>query len=170
MRRLTFAVLSLAFLAACRPATTELTEEQKAAIVDEVTRLRDESLVSIRQLDQAGWLAYFQDSEDVTYAESGMVFRGRSALAEHLRTVWAPIARFAGDWGELNFQVLAPTVAVVTSISDFTGIDTAGNETQFYGTWTGVWVEKDGEWKMVNAAETFPAAEASPEDSQPRTP
>jgi uncharacterized protein (TIGR02246 family) len=165
MHRLVLSVLSLAFLAACQPATTELTEEQKAAIVDEITRLCDESLNSIRQLDQAGWLAYFRDSEDVTYAEGGEVFRGRSALAEHLRTVWAPFAGFEGDWGELNIQVLAPTVAVVTSRFDFTGVDTAGNETQFYGTWTGVWVEQDGEWKMVNAAETFPAAEASPEDS-----
>jgi len=165
MRRLVLTAFALTVLAACQPATTELRDEQKAAIVDEITRLCDESLISIRQLDQEGWLAYFHDSEDVTYAEAGEVFRGRSTLAEHLRTVWAPFAGFEGDWGELNIQVLTPTVAVVTSRFDFTGIDTAGNETQFYGTWTGVWVEQDGEWKMVNAAETFPAAEASPEGS-----
>ena len=43
MRRLTLAALSLAFLVtACQPATTELTEEQEAAIEEEVRQTLDD--------------------------------------------------------------------------------------------------------------------------------
>ena len=162
MRRLALAVLSLAFLAnACQPATTELTEEQKAEIADELTRLYGESLVPISQLDQEGWLAYMQNSEDLTFAVNGGSFRSYSAFADTLSAHWAPLASFEGNWGDLNIQVLAPNVAVVTSVFDFTAIDTAGATIPINGTWTAVWVEQDGSWKMANVAETFPVPEPS---------
>ncbi|UCG89136.1 MAG: nuclear transport factor 2 family protein [Gemmatimonadota bacterium] len=163
MRRLALAVLSLAFLAACQPTTMELTEEQKAEIAEELTRLYGESVLSLNQLDQEGWLAYFQNSEDLTIAAEGGFCKSYSAFAETLRTHWTPLARGEMNWGDLNIQVLAPNVAVVTSVFDYAAIDTAGATAVYSGTWTAVWVEQDGNWKMVNVAETFPPAETSPE-------
>ena len=55
MRRLAVAALSLAFLAACQPATIELTEEQRAEIAAEVEALHAASWDAWRaaDLDQA---------------------------------------------------------------------------------------------------------------------
>jgi ketosteroid isomerase-like protein len=165
MRRLSLAVLSLVFLAACQPATTELTEEQKAEIAEELTRLYAESVSPINQLDAEGWLSYFQDSEDLTFAANGGFFKSYSAFADTVRAHWAPLASGEIDWGNLNIQVLAPNVAVVTSVFNYAGTDTTGGTVSVSGTWTAVWVEQDGDWKTVNVAETFPAAEASPDDT-----
>jgi len=52
MPRLTFAVLSLAFLAACQPATTEFTEDQKAEIEQEVRSL-DDNLIAFASKAEA---------------------------------------------------------------------------------------------------------------------
>ncbi|UCG84848.1 MAG: nuclear transport factor 2 family protein [Gemmatimonadota bacterium] len=165
MRRLPLAVLSLAFLAACQPATTELTEEQKAEIAEELTRLYTESVIAINQLDAEGWLSYFENSEDLTIAVYGGFYKSYSAYADTVKAHWAPLASGEIDWGDLNIQVLAPNVAVVTSVFDYTATDTAGVTAPFSGTWTAVWVEQDGNWKMVNVAETLPPAEESPEDT-----
>ncbi len=74
MRRLAFAAVSLAFLAtACQPATTELTEEQSAAIAEELAQEFDAYAAVVRQLDQEGVMSFFQQSEDIAFAEYGEI-------------------------------------------------------------------------------------------------
>ena len=163
MRRLTLAAVVLALLAACQPATTELTDEIKSEIAQELTQAYAETVEPINQLDAAGWLSFFQDSEDLTFAVNGSFFKSYSAFADTLSAHWAELASGDLDWGELNIQVLAPDIAVVTSVFNYTGTDTAGAVIPLTGTWTAVWVEEGGSWKMVNVAETFPPAEVSPE-------
>jgi hypothetical protein len=138
-----------------------LTEEQKADIAEELTRLYAESVSPLSQLDAEGWLSYFQDSEDLTIAMNGGFYRSYSAFADTVRAHWAPLASGEIDWGDLNIQVLAPNVAVVTSVFNYTATDTAGATIPFSGTWTAVWLEQDGSWKMANVAETFPVPEPS---------
>ncbi len=75
----------------------------------------------------------------------------------------APFSEMTFAWGDLTVDVLAPTVALVTTTFDFSGTDSAGEVYGVAGTWTGVSVLLDGEWKIVNVAETFPPAETSPE-------
>lgn len=163
MRRFALAAFALAFLAACQPAATELTDEMKSEIAQELTQVYAESLEPINQLDQEGWLSFYQDSEDLTFAANGTFFKSYSAFADTLSAHWAELASGDLDWGNLNIQVLAPNVAVVTTAFDYTGTDNAGAVMSVSGTWTAVWVKEAGSWKMVNVAETFPPAEAAPE-------
>jgi hypothetical protein len=165
MRRMIL-TLMLLFVVACQPATMELTEEQKAEIAQELTRLYDESVPIFNQLDQEGWLAYFRNSEALTIAVHGGFYSSYSALVDTVRAHWgAPLASGEIDWGDLHIQVLAPNVAVVTSVFDYTTIDTAGVATPYSGTFTAVWAEQDGNWKIVNMAETFPAPETSNDET-----
>jgi hypothetical protein len=164
MRRFVLAAFALTVLAACQPATTELTEEQKAAISEELTQQYEGLLASTSQLSQEGFMGYFQNSHEITFAANGSFYRSHSALVDTVAAHWAPIASMEGNWGNLNIQVLAPNVAVATSVFNFTATDNAGATTHFTGTWTAVWVEREGAWKMVNVAETFPPAETPPEE------
>ncbi len=61
------------------------------------------------------------------------------------------------EWGDLHIQALAPHVAVVTTTFDFAATDTTGAPIAVNGTSSTVWLQADGEWKIVNTAETFPA-------------
>jgi hypothetical protein len=169
MRRLVFVVLSLAFLAACQPATTELTEEQKAAIVDEIAGLYAEAAEAIRAQDVDGWLAYFENSEELTFTscvQDGPVaaYRSWSARADTTYAHYAAIAsmdRF--EWGDLHTRLLASNVAVVTTTYEAVATDTAGVSFAGNATWVAVWVRTDGQWKMANVAETWRWPEESPE-------
>ncbi|MCH9023335.1 MAG: hypothetical protein IID32_11330 [Planctomycetes bacterium] len=118
MRCLVLAALSLAFLAACQPATTELTEERRAAIAEELTQAFDGYAAAVRQLDQDGVLSFFQQSEDLAFAEYGAITRSWSALAELVRQRWPMYASVENfQWGDLHIQALAPHVAAVTNLT-----------------------------------------------------
>ncbi len=165
MRRLVLGVLSLAFLAACQPATTELTEERRAAIEEELTQAFDGYAAVIRQLDQDGVLSFFQQSEDIAFAEYGAITRSWSALAELVRQSWPMYASVENfQWGDLHIQALTPHVAAVTTTFDFAASDTTGAPVAASGTFSAVWVQTDGEWKIVNLAETFPTPETSTDE------
>ena len=62
MRRLALTVLSLAFLAACQPATTELTEEQKAEIAAEVNAINAGFWDAWRATDFDQGMSYYYNS------------------------------------------------------------------------------------------------------------
>ncbi len=165
MPRLVLGVLSLAFLAACQPATTELTEERRAAIAEELTQAFDGYAAAVRQLDQDGVLSFFQQSEDVAFAEYGAITLSWSALAEFVRQNWPMYASVENfQWGDLHIQALAPHIAAVTTTFDFAASDTTGAAIAVSGTFSTVWVQTAGEWKIVNLAETFPTPETSTDE------
>jgi len=164
MCRLGLAVLPLAFLAACQPATTELTEERRAAVAEELAQSFDAYATAVRQLDLDAVLGLFQQSDDFALAESGEITRSWTAFAQVVRESWpmyASVDSFA--WGELHIQVLASNIAVVTTTFDFAASDTTGAPIVMNGTESTVWVQTDGEWKIVNVSETFPTPEPSTE-------
>ena len=73
MRRLALAALSLAFLVtACQPARTELTEEQKAAIEEEVRQTVDDMGDAYSALDFDRFRSFLAD--DLRWAISPMPF------------------------------------------------------------------------------------------------
>jgi ketosteroid isomerase-like protein len=91
MRRLVPAVLSLAFLAACQPATTELTEEQKAEVVQALAESWAGFKEAVENEDYEGWAAYW--TEDAWVLEPGMDLRGDD-LFDFVREMFASGADF----------------------------------------------------------------------------
>jgi len=116
MRRLTLSVLSLAMLAACQPATTELTEEQKAEIE-----------TTVKQIATENWRAWLAQ-EDVNQVMSvnsdwaGTPWDGTSSPQE-LR------ASLLSHWENWDYQqdvdiewdvmVLAPNVVAARAMTDY---------------------------------------------------
>jgi ketosteroid isomerase-like protein len=166
MRRLALAVLSSVVLAACQPVSTELTEERRSAIEEDIARAFDDYAIAVRQLDQEAVLGFFQQSDDLAFAEFGEVVLSWSTLAERVRESWPMYASVESfGWGDLHIQALAPHIAVANTTFDFAAADTAGAPISVKGTFTTVWVDTDGAWKIVSLAETFPAPETSSDET-----
>jgi len=152
MRRLVFAAVALVFLTpACQPATTELTEEQKAEIAATVDSLTNEWWAAWEVFDLEQGLSFIHDGPEMTWASDG--YRTVYSVAEG-RDVWG--AGIAGlqrqDLEVTNSRtvVLAPDIVWTLREFDYVVVDTAGNtvaEGQFKE--TAVWVKQNGEWKVM---------------------
>jgi hypothetical protein len=146
----------LVFLAACQPATTELTEERRAAIVEELTQAFDAYADVVRQLDHDALMVRFTPQTDhVAWAHQGAVTRSWTDIAEVVGQNWAMFASVESfAWGDLHVQALASNIAVVATTFDFAASDTTGAPVALNGTFSTVWLQTDSEWKIVNSAET----------------
>ena len=159
MRRLTLSVLSVAFLAACQPATTELTEEQKAEIAEEVNAIHGEFWDAWRAADYDRGVSYF-DSANLVFAYEGTVF-GFATFDEMWRPEFANIASQSITIGDSRTTVLAPDVVCIMDAATYTMTDTLGVTSPEGGfAFTGVWVHRGGEWKLHLVHESMPTPEA----------
>jgi len=151
MRRLTLTVLSLAFLAACQPATTELTEEQKAAIADTVAKLVDDEWIAATDpVDFDKLMSFMHDSDEATMAFNGGTLHSYATLESVFGEHFATISREPSTITDSKTVVLAPDVVYVVRAGTFVSIDTAGDSgplTPF--TQTLVWVRRNGAWKVL---------------------
>ncbi len=154
MRRLALAVVALAFLAACQPATTELTEEQSAAVADTVRQLADAFFDDFRAGDVDGAFAPF--SSEIVWAENGVLAANRDSLVTVWSGFFASIQEVtSGDWGEVHVTVLGPGAAVFNASFDWAGVDTTGAELGGSGVWTTVWQRTVDGWKIVQGHESY---------------
>jgi ketosteroid isomerase-like protein len=160
MRRFALAALSLAFLAtACQPATTELTEEQKAEIATEVNAIQAEAWDAWRAADYDRGMSYF-DSENLLFAYEGAMF-GYAAADELWRPQFASIASQTITVEDSRTIVLAPNVVCIMQTGTYTVTDTAGVTTpEDSFAYTGIWMRHDGEWKVHMSHESMPTPEA----------
>jgi ketosteroid isomerase-like protein len=159
MRRLALAVVALTFVTACRPATTELTEEQKAEIAAEVNAINTEMWDAWRAADFDRGASYF-DLATLVFAYEGTMF-GFATFDEMWRPVFATIASQTITVEDSLTTVLAPNAVCIMQAGTYTQTDTAGvTSAEGSFAFTGVWVPRDGEWKLDFVHESFPTAEA----------
>ena len=161
MLRLVLAFLSLTFLAACQPVTTELTDEQKAAIADEVRVISAEMLDAWRDADLGRGMSYYRDSPNFTFALEGQLTNGFAAFGDLVDSVFANVASQTITLSEVQFTVLAPDVVYERAQGTFSPTDTTGvtgPESQY--ALTALWSRRNGEWKILFGHESFPPPEA----------
>ena len=162
MRRFALAALSLAFLAtACQPATTELTEEQKAEIAAEVSAINAEWWDLWRAADIDRGMSYFYDSPDLVFAMEGALTHGYADLDAIVRTEMASVASQEIKFIDSETTVLAPDAVCITEAATFTATDTAGVTTpEATFAITTIWMRRGGEWKIHMSHESMPSPEA----------
>ena len=148
MRRLALAALSLAFLVtACQPATTELTEEQKAAIEEEVRQMQADMGDAYRALDFDRFRSFLAD--DLRWAISPVPFFTIEDMEPGLRAYMSGISETTSE-DELFVRVLGPDAAVVGLTSHETVVDVNGVSSSVRTAMTLVWARVDGVWKVVH--------------------
>jgi hypothetical protein len=155
MRRIVIATVALVVLAACRPAATELTGEQKSAIAAEVNAVFENWPSFARAMDSEGHLGHFVNSEDLTIAFPGGIMRSWSDYATYVRSkweTWASVDTF--EFFEMHTQVVSSDVVIVTSVGKLAATDTACGQAHgpsgFNGIWNTTWVKRNARWQMIN--------------------
>jgi uncharacterized protein (TIGR02246 family) len=149
MRRLALAALSLAFLAtACQPATTELTDAQKAAIEEEVRQVWDDmgDAWNARDFDRVRpFLA-----DDLRWGISPWPFLTMEEIEPEFRAYLSGISETTLEDEDSFVRVLGPDAAVYSWTSHETVVDVNGVSSSVRTAGTFVWARVDGVWKVVH--------------------
>jgi hypothetical protein len=146
-KRLASILLAVAFsiaAIACQPASTELSEEQKAALADSVTQLSAEMQRAFDNRD-AAYFDYFSDWTTSSAAGSRAHEQNRSALLENN---W-PNNTQTSQSGQTRTLVLGPDAVVVerAQVNIVTG---STGETREYDVFLSeLWVREDTGWKAL---------------------
>ena len=161
MRRFVLAAFVLSVFAACQPATTELTEEQKAAIAAEVNALHTESMNAWEHAEFDRGMSYFRNSPEFIIANDGNLFVGYDVAYDAFQPAFDNIEGQTFRTIESHTTVLAPNVVSVmykgTWIEHYTtGED--GPETTF--AFNTIWVRQNGDWKVNFAHQSTPNTES----------
>jgi len=148
MRRIVFAAFALTVSAACQPATTDLTEAQRAEIVTAVSQVATDNW--------RAWLAQ-EDVDEVLSVSSdwaGTPWSGTSSLDQMRNDMALHWDRWDYDQDveySWDVKVLAPNVAAAKMTTDYVRTDASGTVQQWTVNWATVWVLEDGAWKMLLA-------------------
>jgi len=163
MRRVILAAFTLTVLAACQPATTELTEEQKAAISDTIRQLSAEMFATMDPVDFDRTMSYMHpDPESYFVGDPAQWVNLLSIYANpsRMREVWDPImaTRRAQETVVSNeyVAVLAENLALNVIEGTYAITDTLGTTTEpdrFSATM--VWVRRDAEWKVLHVHQSW---------------
>ena len=145
MRRSILLAIAFSFTAvACQPASTELTEEQKAAIADSVTQLSAEMQRAFDNKDAA----YFDFFSDWTTSSAvGNRFReaGRSFVQD---SIWANNTQ-TSESGQTRTRVLGHDAVVVERAQVNVITDSAGETREYDVLLLVLWVREDTGWKAL---------------------
>jgi hypothetical protein len=160
MRR-TVLPLMLLVAAACQPATTELTDAEKAAIADEVNAINAEFWDVWRAADYEQGMLYYLNSPDLAFAMEGVVDYGYAEIDAKYRPWYANVASMTITVTDSRTTVLARDVVYIMETGTSSPTDTAGvtgPESPF--ALTHIWVLRDGEWKIHLGHQSLPTPEA----------
>jgi ketosteroid isomerase-like protein len=160
MRRIVLAAFALTVLAACQPATTELTDQQRGELAAEVELLHGQFWDEWRAADVHGGMSYYLNSPEFAFAMEGQLLNGFEATHDVVHEMFTNIASQTITFAESQTAVLAPNVVYVReqgvySLTDTLGV--TGPEMAF--AFTANWVRSNGEWKIYFAHESAPTPE-----------
>lgn len=150
MRRFVFAVFALTFFVACQPTATELSEEQEAEIVATIDSLTNEWWDAWNALDIERGMSFIHDDPRMTWTAGGNAVYSVSEATEVWGQSLAGLERQVHEVTNARTVVLAPNIVWTLREFDFQVIDTTGTVVmEGQSIETAVWVEIDGEWKLL---------------------
>lgn len=143
-------------MAGCAPRA-EFAPAERAALADSVRAFAEGMVATIDRHDVDGFIARHQDGPDFVWATSG----GWMPLDSHHVSMKAYFPSAQGKnvhftLGESKVHVIDRDAAVFTGIIHSTNVDSTGNHTTGHEAWSIVVERIGGEWKVVQAHESYP--------------
>ncbi len=129
---------------ACQPASTELTEEQKAAIADSVTQLSAEMQSAFDNKD-AAYFDYVSDWATSSAVGNRFLEAGRSFVEEN---IWVNNSQ-TSEPGQTRTRVLGPDAVVVERAQVNIITDSTGETQEYDVLLLQLWVREDAGWKAL---------------------
>jgi len=142
-----------------KPVETQLTETERAEIESAIKSIIQEIDKAYIAQDVNQLANFFLKSENLQTVLSGKVTVGWDGYCERTRQ-WNEENNVASSPSDYVYvDVLSRDAAVVTESGLWTGKDQSGAEIKQRWSWTGVFMKKENEWKIVNAHESYAPAE-----------
>jgi ketosteroid isomerase-like protein len=129
------------------------------AIADTVAHLFAGIADATNDLNLDRLLAYYDDSEALTYVAQGRVIRSRAAFGDLLEAQLRGLAGADLRFLDTYVDVLSDDVAVVTATYEFDATLPDGRVVPTAGTYTCLFVRHDGRWQVRHSSHTFPASQ-----------
>ena len=160
MRCQLLALACLGGLLACQPAGGALTDAERTAIADEVTRLDTEFWDAWMTMDIERGMSFYRGDPAPVWAWDGEVRSGLETLRAWFIAGLEGVHHQTITFDERQVTVLDRNVAYMMERGSFIGFGAAGVELgsgQFAV--SSVWVRSDGEWKVAGGHESLPSSE-----------
>jgi uncharacterized protein (TIGR02246 family) len=150
-------VILVALVVCCQSQPINLTCEQQARIADEVRQVADQFLRLSESGNVSGWMTLFSSDEDMRYAMGGSVWTRDALEADH-RALMESQEEASWAWNDVHTVLLSAEVAVLTGTLHGSITYKSGQIVSFDKVaMTMVLRRCDGEWKIINAHESFGA-------------
>ena len=153
MRRFVLAAFALTVFAACQPATTEISEEQKVEIAAELSTVLDTFWDVWRSADYDRGLTYWEDSPELVFAGTeGGIMMGFATFDRAFRPGFTTVASQGIDCDETHVKVITRDAAYAMQRGTYFATDTSGvtGPTRPFA-YTYLWIRTDAGWKITAA-------------------
>lgn len=138
----------------CAPADSgQMTAEREAALADTLRALTHQVDSAFRALEPEPYLALYSEDTHFYYDGSHLPRKKFEAV---VRKEMGAFEEFSTTMMEPQVEVLGPDAGVVSFRYRGEAVDTAGNSQKLTAAITAVFERRDGEWKVVQAHESFP--------------
>lgn len=147
-----------ALLMGCQPSSNEpMTFQEEAEIAQAVGDLFAEVATATSNLQLHRLLDHYRESEDLTYVARGRVTRSFGPFSELFDAQFRGISGAQLEFSNEHIDVLSRNAVVVTAEFKFTATLETGDAGGSSGTFTCIYVLRDGAWKIQHSSHTFPA-------------
>jgi ketosteroid isomerase-like protein len=129
------------------------------AVADTIAHLFAGIGEATNALDLDRLLAYYDDSDALTYVARGRVIRSYADFAEIIDAQLRGLAGADLRWLDTYVDVLSDDAAVVTATYEFAATLPDGRVVPTTGTYMCLFVRRDGRWRVRYSSHTFPASQ-----------
>ncbi len=155
LRSAWLSVIPVAVIFGCQSRSLDLTYLQKTEVADEVRQVADQFLRRSESGDVAGWMTLFASDEHLRYAISGSVWTLDALEVEHIALMESQ-QEASWVWDDVHVVLLSADVAVLTGTLHGSITYKSGQIVSFdKAAMTMVLRRCGGEWKIINAHESF---------------
>ncbi len=156
-----YAIPLVAAVVACQAGPRTLSDAQRAAVADTVEGLTDSLFAAAGRADFDALAAYFHNTTDLTWAYQAQTWESWATVDSVFRPSFAELSHQNIDVAKTVTTVLAPDIAYVLLEGSYTATDTAGvTSSPIRYAWGGVWVRRNGEWKVLAGFESDQPADS----------
>jgi len=151
MRHLPLGFTLIAVLACS--TTSAVSDAERRTIVDSLTRQVKAAYDITKPNAEERLLSLYPPSGRVVSAAGGQVLTSRDTLAMGIKAFWDNVGANMREpkwvWDQMIFDVLSPTVAVMTAQYHVPHLTPRNLPHTIGGAWTAVFQKRDGRWYIV---------------------
>jgi len=126
------------------------------AIADTIAKLFGGIAEATNALDLDRLLAFYDESDALTYVAQGRVVRTRRAFDSVVRAQFQGLTAADLKWQDTFVDVLSDDVAVATATYELTGTFPDGGTVRRTGTYMCIYVRDEDRWLVRYSAHSFP--------------